>query len=161
MRDFTPEAFAAFLGEAALAVEHRSRSALEEAARIVEHEAKTEIGHYQEQAGPFVPWAELADATKDDRVRQGFTENDPGLRSGTMRDSINHRVEGSEAHIGSDDQNLVYFELGTDKQPPRTVLAGALIRKTDEVVETLGRRFVASLTGDGVANEALPLDGER
>lgn len=160
MRDFTPEAFAAFLGEAALAAEHRTRNALEEAARIVEREAKAEIGHYQDQAGPFVPWAELADGTKDDRARQGYPENEPGLRSEAMRNSINRRVEGSEAHIGSDDQNLVYFELGTDKQPPRSVLAGSLIRKTDEVVEVLGRRFVASLTGDGVANGALPLDGE-
>jgi|GEM_PF-4835298 len=70
------------------------------------------------------------------------------------------KINSSEAHIGSDDQNLVYFELGTDKQPPRTVLAGSLIRKTDEVVQALGRRFVASLTGDGVANGALPLDGD-
>ena len=52
---------------------------MERAAKVVEREAKSEIGEYQDSTiSPFPAWAELADSTKDNRVRLGFTENDPG-----------------------------------------------------------------------------------
>src|SRR3984957_11185620 len=113
---------AAQLGEIALvqrAVEDRS---LERAARIVEKRAKDKIGEYQDQTGPFIAWPDLADSTQRERERLGFTPDDPGLRTGAMRDSIEHNVSDAEAHVGSNDDNLVYFELGTSKQPPRSVL---------------------------------------
>ena len=71
-------------------------------ATLVEEEAKAEIGTYQDQAGPFIAWPELADSTKEDRTRQGFTENDPGLRSGAMRDSIGTAI--STDGLGSPDR---------------------------------------------------------
>ncbi|KDE19672.1 hypothetical protein AZ09_10390 [Acetobacter aceti 1023] len=159
VRDFTLPEFAAFLTETALKVNDATHSALDDAARIVQVEAKHEVGQYQEAAGPFPAWAELADSTKEDRVRHGFTENDPGLRTGEMRESIKRSVGGHEAHVGSDDDKMVFFELGTEKQPPRTVLAGALIRKTDEVRHVIGRRFVGTLFGADVAGGSLPVVG--
>ncbi|MBO1361774.1 hypothetical protein J2D73_18490 [Acetobacter sacchari] len=149
--------FAAALTEMTLEVDHATHSGLEAAARIVQTEAKAEIGHYQGAIGGLPAWAELADNTKDDRVRHGYTENDPGLRSGAMRDSIETNVSGHEAMIGSDDDHLVYFELGTTKQPPRTVLAGALMRKEKEVVHEIGERFVGTLVGGEVIGGALRL----
>lgn len=151
MREFSLTEFAAFLTETTVEAEMATHHALERAGRIVQREAKAEIGHYQDAAPPFAAWAELAQSTKDDRVRQGYTENDPGLRSGEMRESVQYRVLGHEVHIGSDDQKLVYFELGTEKQPPRTVLAGSLIKKTTEVVSVIGHEVTAALFGEGVA----------
>ncbi|WP_086642933.1 hypothetical protein [Acetobacter sp. DsW_063] len=149
--------FAAVLTEMTLEADHAAHLGLQAAARTVQEEAKAEIGHYQGAIGGLPAWAELADSTKDDRVRQGYTENDPGLRSGAMRDSIETTVTSQEATIGSDDDNLVYFELGTTKQPPRTVLAGALMRKEKEVVHEIGERFVGTLVGGEVIGGALRL----
>jgi len=127
-----------------------SRSALEQAAKVVEREAKAEVGKYQAQAGPFVGWAELAQSTKDDRVRKGFSENEPGLRTGQMRDSIGHAVGRNEAVVGSNDDKMVWFELGTPKQPPRSVLGIAAVHKGPEVARILGAGVVKNLVGKDV-----------
>ena len=142
------------------------RAALERAARVVKTEAKAELGQYQDAAPPLVGWAELAQATKDQRVALGFTENDPGLRSGEMRDGIEHEVEvtahvGTILHgratIGSADDKMLWFEIGTERQPPRSALGGALVRKTNEVVDIIGHGAAAALTGRGATGLALPL----
>lgn len=113
--------------------------ALADSAKTIEAAAKAEIGHYQAAEGPFQAWPELADSTKTERRRLGFTENDPGLRTGAMRDSISHHVAGLEAVVGSDDQHLVWFELGTEKQPPRSVLGLAAIRHEHQIKQIVGR----------------------
>jgi hypothetical protein len=132
---------------------------LERVGRIVEREAKAELGHYQDAAAPFVAWAELADATKADRVAQGFTENDPGLRSGEMRDGIGHVVGHEEVVIGSNDDKMVWFELGTEKQPPRSALGTAVIHKEPEIVAVLGGSVVTALIGHDVFNGKIPISG--
>lgn len=159
MPDLSLTEFARLLTGMVSDIEHAAHEGLEQAAQIVEREAKAELGHYQQGAGPFAPWAELADSTKDDRVRQGYPENEPGLRSGAMRDGIQHVVQGRTAHVGSDDDKLVFFELGTVKQPPRAVLAGSLIRKTDAVAHAVGHRFVGRLFGEGVVGGSMPIAG--
>src|SRR4051812_36859265 len=111
---------AAKLGEIALQQHEMEHHALEKAAVLVERRTKDKIGEYQDQAGPFIAWPELADATKADRVRQGYSEDEPGLRTGEMRDSIVHVVADGEAQVGSNDDKMVWFELGTSKQPPRS-----------------------------------------
>jgi hypothetical protein len=136
--------FATFLTEAVVKVEHAKHEALEEAAVIVETEAKAALGTYD------YGWPQLAQSTQEQRSAQGFTPNDPGLRSGEMRDSLGHKVEGDTAHIGSDDDHLVYFELGTSKQPPRSDLAKAAMSKEKEVCQLLGRGTMPLLTGSKV-----------
>ncbi len=133
---------------------------MERVARIVENEARSVVGHYQDAVGPFAAWQELADSTKDDRVRQGFTENDPGLRTGEMRDSIQHVSDKENAVIGSDDDKLVWFELGTSKQPPRSVLGTAVIHKEEAIKAVLGSAVVKALVGPGVHGGALAIPDE-
>lgn len=118
--------------------------ALEHAAEIVEREAKRVLGTYDYH------WPQLAESTQEQRVHEGYSANEPGLRSGEMRTSIEHVVERHEAHVGSDDEHLVYFELGTSKQPPRSVLGQAAIRKTDHVIHETGRVIHAHLAGSNV-----------
>jgi HK97 gp10 family phage protein len=153
--------FAAKMAEIVVVADTEARHALEEAAQIVEKEAKNSLGVYQGQSGPFVAWAELSDFTKDDRVKQGYSENEPELRDGTMRDSIEHTVTVSgfktEAEIGSNNEVLRYQELGTQNMPPRSILGGALFRKADEVVKVIGESVYGALTGEQVHKGAIPV----
>lgn len=145
------------MAEVVVAVEHEAHKALEAAARVVEHEAKEEIGHYQDAVGPFAQWAELADSTKDQRVRMGFSENDPLLRTGELRDSIGHEVDGRNAVVGSTSDIAVYQELGTARIPPRSFLGGAAARKESDVVDIIGEGAVIGLVGQDVFRRYLPI----
>lgn len=149
MTDMSLAGFIGFLAGAHERIEDATHRGLEKAARIIESEAKAEIGTYQGQAGPFAAWQELADATKADRVAQGFKENDPLLRTGDMRDSIGHVVSGHEAAVGSDSDIAVFQEMGTSKIPPRSFLGGAAFRKAEDVAKVLGHSAVMGLVGRG------------
>ncbi len=133
------------------------RSGLKRAAKLVEKQAKAEIGHYQKSVGPFQAWPELAESTREDRVQKGFTENDPLLRTGGLRDSISHQVSGLEAVIGSSSQVALWQELGTPKMPPRPFLGTALAHKEKQVVKLIGDHTVSALI-DGRAF-SYPLRG--
>jgi hypothetical protein len=139
----SPAQFAGLLITLSNSLPAAQKHALEISGQIVEDEAKRLIGTYD-----YDPrWPELAQSTKEDRVKKGFSENDPGLRTGEMRNSIHHHVDGHTAvHIGSDDDKLVWFELGTVKQPPRTVLKGALLNKVAEIEHVIGSTVHAHLS---------------
>ena len=143
----TLDAFLVFLRALPAAVEAAEHAGLEHAARLIEAEAKAELGHYQDAAAPFPGWAELSDVTKADRVQQGFSENEPGLRNGEMRDSIKHQVGDKESVVGSDDEKLVWFELGTSKQPPRSVLGIAAVRNVEKVAHAIGGSVAHAIAG--------------
>lgn len=153
-------AFAAEMVAVRAGVVFHLHKGLEAVATKIEHTAKREIGEYQAAVGPFPAWDELADSTKVDRVRQGFTENDPGLRSGQMRDSIEHRTQGLEAVIGSNDDRLVWFELGTEKQPPRPVLGPAVEHNRAAIKKIVGGAVVKGLLGGGSIPANLEYDHE-
>jgi HK97 gp10 family phage protein len=157
MADFTLAGFVEHLAVLAVELVHAEHTALEEAALLIENEAKAAIGEYQQAAGPFDAWAELADSTKADRLEQGYPENEPELRTGELRDSIEHTVHGREADIGSDSEILEYQELGTSKMPARSILGGAAVRKEAEVVELIGEGVNAALIGGSVTNGLLRL----
>jgi phage gpG-like protein len=107
-------------------------AALAVAAQIVAAKAKSYIGTYN--AKPT--WSQLADSTQADRASKGFAPNEPLLRTGELRDSIEWKVVSShEAHVGSNNPKAVWMELGTSRIPPRPFLGpaahqnGALIKR--------------------------------
>src|SRR4051794_31194046 len=122
-----------------LAVIESEHHALEQCGEIVEKAAKAKIGKYQQGAGPFAAWAPLAESTKEDRARLGYPEDEPLLREGTLRDSIEHKVVFPEAHIGSNSEIAVYQELGTKTIPPRSFLGTAVVEETPKLIEVIGR----------------------
>ena len=135
-----------------VAMEHElttaTHKALDHAAKLVEAEAKREIGDYQPDKGPFAAWAELADSTQKDRAAKGFPENEPLLRTGALRDTIEHTVKSHhEAEVGSDSLIAVYQELGTNHIPPRSFLGGAAFTKSHEVKALLGHSVIATIMG--------------
>jgi phage gpG-like protein len=140
-------AFAAHLAALEAGIATQLEKGLDHAAAHVQKTARDEIGHYQNAAGPFPKWAELTDGTKEDRVRKGFTENDPGLRSGAMRESIERQRQGLEAAVGSNDDHLVFFEMGTKTAPPRPVLGLAAHYEREAVGEIITGAVIRALSG--------------
>jgi hypothetical protein len=138
-------------GEHLLALHARDKivehEALEVACEQIEKLAKEKFGEYQAAAGQFAAWAPLADSTIDDRIAKGFTPDDPLLRSGETRDSIEHKVVGNEGHVGSDSDILMWLELGTDKMPARSTLGGAAFELAPKIAEEIGMEFVSLLSG--------------
>ena len=132
-------------------MEEHEIAALEEAALIVERGAKEKIGVYQDAAGEFAAWQDLADSTKAQRVALGFSENDPLRRSGGLADSIEHMVESRTAYVGSNDPVAEYQELGTSRIPARSFLGGTAVEKGAEVAEIIGRSVFKALTGGGTS----------
>lgn len=140
-----------------IAVRVAAHNALDRVAAAIEQTAKDEFGIYQPAVGSFRAWSQLADATKAERVRLGFTENDPLLRTGELRDSIGHEVEGMEAAIGSTSDVMVYQELGTSRIPPRPVLGPALQHNKDLILAELAGAVTSAILGDTAYDYSKPL----
>jgi phage gpG-like protein len=120
---------------------HACHQALEIAAQFVEAEAKRAIGTYK------YGWRQLSPATQTDRVAHGFSANEPLMRTGEMRDSIEHCSSPTEARIGSNNDKAVWHELGTSRIPPRPFLANALHQNEKVIVKIVGqtvRDFLAA-----------------
>ncbi|MGZ5053483.1 MAG: hypothetical protein ACXWAT_00910 [Methylobacter sp.] len=159
MREFSSfGAFAAHLLTLQASEALALHKGLKRVAVEVEKTAKAEIGHYQQGIGPFQAWPELAESTKQDRLNKGFTENDPLLRTGGLRDSIDHAVGGLEAVIGSNEDVMIYQELGTKTIPPRPVLGPAALRNEDHIKAILGQAAVAGLVGGSLIDKKLGYD---
>lgn len=131
---------------------------LEIIAQKIEETAKDEIGMYQPEVGPFQEWAPLADSTEDEKARLGYPADAPLLRTGEMRDSIEHQVKGLEAVIGSPSDKLYYQEFGTDKIPPRPVIGPAAYRNQQTIQRVVGAAAVSGLTDGSPIHSALGYD---
>lgn len=157
MREFS--SIAGFIGHLAAmdaAVVLELHHGLKKCAVAIEATAKAEVGVYQPEAGAFAAWSPLAASTQDERVRLGYTPDEPLLRSGGLQGSISHQVSGLEAVTGSDSDVMVYQELGTDRIPPRAVLGPAAIRNKALIEKTLGHAVAQGLLyGAGAALTAL------
>jgi len=104
----------------------------------IEETAKEEIGVYQPAYGPFDAWAPLAESTKADRVRRGYAEDDPLLRTGKLRDSIESEVVGLAAIIGTKSEIGLWQEGGTSHIPPRPFIGPAYVRGIDQLKNSIG-----------------------
>jgi hypothetical protein len=98
---------------------------------LIRDDAKAALGTYEYK------WPRLAESTQADRVKKGFPEDEPGLRTGDMRASIEAKIFADErrAFVGSNSDKLVWFELGTKSQPPRPVLMGAAVHNSKEILK--------------------------
>lgn len=149
-REFDLVGFAAFTAGLAVEINKRERGALEEAAKVIEKEAKRVIGTYD------YGWKELAPSTQDTRESLGFEPDEPLLRTGGLRDSIEHTVvSNTEAVIGSNDDKAVYAELGTSTEPARSFLAGAASAKGKECAEIIGKAMIEAVAGGAVLGSAV------
>ena len=143
------------LAAAEVAIHINARSALKRVAVKVEATAKAELGTYQDAVGPFPAWAELAESTKDERSRLGYTPNDPLLRSGELLDSIKHDVTDLVATIGSTSEIAEYLEFGTSKMPPRPFIGPAAETNIEAIKRELGGAVVSGMIGGRQIHSSL------
>jgi hypothetical protein len=118
---------------------------LEKACVMVEKEAKDVIGTYQ------YDWPQLAESTQEQRAHLGYAANEPLLREGDMRASIEHIVVPHEhcGYVGSNSKIAVYQELGTHKIPPHSFLAAAAMHKEHEIHKLMGRAMAGVIMRGG------------
>lgn len=132
---------------------------LERCAIAIENTAKSEFGKYQPAVGPFQEWAPLAESTIADKEDGGFSPPDnPLLRTGEMRDSIDHEVHHLEAVVGATDEKMVFHEFGTSKMPARPVFGPAAFRNKERIKRILGAAMVEGLMGGAPIHAALGYD---
>jgi HK97 gp10 family phage protein len=146
-------AFGEHLAQRAAATVTVLHEGLEAVARHVEKKAVEKIGEYQEEVGPFPAWTPLAPATIDDRIAKGFSPDEPLLRTGEMRDSIKHEVDGLEAIIGSQSPIAAYQEFGTEKIPPRPFIGPAAFESKKQIEAILGIAIVTAIAGGNFTNK--------
>lgn len=127
MADFSLASFASFLTQLAV-MDEAEKKGLEAGCKILETEAKRVLGTYD------YGWPQLTPYTQSDRVSKGFPANEPLLRTGDLRGSIEHNVGVREARVGTNSQIGVWQELGTSRIPPRSFMKGAAIRKEGEII---------------------------
>jgi phage gpG-like protein len=151
MKEFsTFGSFARHLGALALVGEDVTHHLTQKSAELIKEDAQKKLGEYQDHAGPFNAWAELADSTKDDRVAKGFPENEPLLRTGDLRDSIEVARHGNEAVVASSSDIAMYQELGTENGiPPRPFLGPAAFEAKLPIGELSARTLIAWISGLG------------
>lgn len=156
MKEFSDfGAFARYLATLPALHNIAMHKASELSAKLVQDTAQGKMGNYQPRSGPFNKWSELADVTKQQRVELGFTENDPLLRTGALRDSITHEIDTlppfiTVAAIGSDSDIAVDQELGTNRIPPRPFLGPAMYENEQAIIHIVMDANADILEGKGL-----------
>lgn len=134
-------------------VDPASAVAVEHGAQQIAASVKSKFGGYQPG------WAPLKDATKAERVRKGYTPDDPLFRSGALRDAVGVKpssdtpggqfigVETGDAEIGGHDAAaiMVAHEYGRPeiKLPARPVFRTVLAQDMDRHVDATVRETLA------------------
>lgn len=173
MKDFASfNEFGEFLQMVAVEIPEAQTHGMANASEIMQKEAKAEIGTYAQAAGPFPAMQPLSDATLSGFVHAlGFYipgklesyPEDPLRRTGAMQDSIEAAHDRNNAKVGSDDDIMLFQEMGTPGAlypiPPRSVLGRALFVTQDACVSAIMRRILTPLVGVGEADRMTPKRG--
>lgn len=138
------EQFACEMSSASASIATGLESNFRVIVKEIEETAKEEIGIYQPTYGAFDAWAPQAESTKADRVRRGYSEDEPLLRSGELRDSIQSEVMGLAAIVGTKSEIGLWQEVGTAHIPPRPFIGPAYLRKIDPLREAIRQAISSS-----------------
>lgn len=105
----------------------------------VAKEAKEAIGTYD------YGWQQLAPATQEERVRMGYSANEPLKRTGELQASVVGDAEqttyGAEGAVGSDDPIAIFHEFGTVRMPARAVFSTAMLVGVEEMASKVYGEF--------------------
>lgn len=162
-------AFGRFLRTVSAEIPEAQTHGLRDASLIMQKEAKAEIGTYAQAAGPFPAMAPLSEATLEGFHHplagwipgklESYPE-DPLLRQGVMRDSIEAAHDHRQAVVGSDDEVALWQEMGTSGAlypiPPRSFIGRALFVTQDACASTIMRHVLTPLVGTGEADRLTP-----
>ena len=137
--------FVRFLDTRRLAVEEGRKEGMEAAGKML-------VKTTQDYIGQEMPdWADLAPSTVEEKSRLGFTgrvsPTDPLLRTGELRASISHSVDGNKLTLGSDDPVASYQEFGTARIPPRPFIGAAMHVFGPEAANIIANYELGAATG--------------
>lgn len=122
------------------ALERDVRLNMEEAAKV----SRGFLGEYQPG------WAQLAQATLDEKQRLGFETPSPLKRTGALEESISGEAEdvglGVKGIVGSTSDLAEIHEHGTSRIPARPFLGPALMLAETKIADDLGHLAVRALT---------------
>jgi hypothetical protein len=140
----SPGEFALMLNEAAIKIEAELVVPTETLMLEVAEVARAAIGTYD------FGWQQLSDVTKADRVRLGYTENDPLKRTGQLQESVVGEAEptpyGAKGVVGSDDPIAIFHEFGTSRMPPRAVFSTAMMLAEESATKIFGEFVMKTLS---------------
>lgn len=160
MREFaTISAFVQFLETRQEAVRIAQKHGLDAAGEMIVHAAQATIGEYQDAAGPFKAWPELTEATLEGgvsaeghyfpgKIELGYAPPDnPLLRTGHMRGSIEHAATESEVIVGTHDPVAADQEFGTVHIPARSFIGASTFRKAHEATDLAVKFIINAFAG--------------
>jgi hypothetical protein len=111
--------------------------------------------HIQETYGDASKLQDLAESTQAERVRLGYTPNDPLVRTGELlRDSIKIEYDSLGFRVGSEEPVAEYQEFGTARIPPRPAIAIGSAAALPEV-EAIAGATMKAMTGNRRPLEVL------
>jgi phage gpG-like protein len=151
--------FIRFLDTRAVAVHKAQHDGLAAAGDLVVADARSRIGTYQEQAGPFAAWQDLAETTLyggynaegrwfPGKVQMGYAPPDnPLLRTGALRASIEREVTQNEVVVGSHDPIAPEQEFGTHHIPPRSFIGAAMFQCAHEATHVVVHHIMNAFVG--------------
>ncbi len=166
MREFDLQSFAAFCavgGELVRDIEIAKKTALHAMAQLIVAEAKKVLGTYD------YDWPQLAPSTQADRVQAGFAANEPLLRTGELRDSIEYTIiSDHEAEVGSDPDLALFFVgepeekmLATLQQTRANLQAQLAQQFGPDIAAQIAAAFVKALIGRKAEIEAAGVGSRR
>ena len=138
------------------AIDRGLRKAATEVGITIEQRAQAKLGEYQSG------WPQLEASTQSERVALGFSPNDPLLRTGGLRDSIQGDVDqisgGYRVVVGSNAPQARIQELGgvnagswgqngAKDLPPRPYLAPTVV-ESEETIQILVASNIAREIGE-------------
>jgi hypothetical protein len=126
-------------------------------------DTREKFGEYQSGAGPYPDWMPLAEVTKNDRVRLGFPEDEPLLRTGDLRDSYYAEVDGLEGGVGSDEEKALAHEVGNPLKnlPARSTLGIAFAENEQKLFELTGVSMEALIVAGNVTRSYSSMISQR
>jgi HK97 gp10 family phage protein len=154
LRPFTLETFAAFVAMGMVGDVHEARKiVLKVGAAMIQKEAKDVIGTYT------FGWEQLAPDTQAERARLGFPPNQPLLRTGSLRDSIEITIvkPGEEAWIGTNHPVAAFQEFGTSTIPPRPFMGRRVQASTERGNGEAGKTYLGMVCALGVFGDGVEI----
>ena len=147
---------AALLARKATELPAAYAAAMDESAKLVQAEAKAELGTYQSRVGPFNAWSALAESTLAHKEA-----DTPLYETGELQNAIHEHsgvnffevgVPSWPTASGKSDIGIIaeVQELGNSRIPPRPFLGPALYKNADKIAAILTAGIGAVFSGASV-----------
>lgn len=155
MSDFSAFEFAEHLIGLEVNFHTHVHHALEQSLRLLQKDMKGQIGHYQDEAGPYPAWQPLAESTEAIKATLGAPANAPLERHGDLKASFKYETDGVEGIVGSTDPVMVDLEYGTRNMPPRPVVGPALYKNREHIRGLCAQALIETLAANKLTKELI------